>query len=53
MIYSCDSYFHSITQNVTYDLSILLKMFKINSMKPNPKKFQLKILGKNQDQMLL
>ena len=53
MIYSCDSYFHSIIQNVTYDLNISLKLFKINSTKPNAKKFQLKIYGKNRDQMLL
>ena len=35
-VYSCDSDFHSIIRNLKYDLNILQKWFKINSMKANP-----------------
>ena len=32
-------------EDLQYDMKILLNWFKINSMKPNPKKFQFMILG--------
>ena len=31
----------------------ILKWFKVNSMKPNPKKFQLMILGKSTKQSII
>ena len=45
-IYWCDSVLEIILENLQHDMKILLNWFKINSMKPNPKKFQFMIVGK-------
>ena len=45
-IYRCDSVLEIILEDLQLDMKILLNWFKINSMKPNPKKFQFIILGK-------
>ena len=45
-IYRCDSELEIILEDLQHDMKILLNWFKINSMKPNPKKFQFMILGK-------
>ena len=45
-IYRCDSVLEIILEDLQHDMKILLNWFKINSMKPNPKKFQFMILGK-------
>ena len=45
-IYRCDSVLEIILEDLQHDMKILLYWFKINSMKPNPKKFQFMILGK-------
>ena len=44
-IYRCDSVLEIILEDLQLDMKIL-NWFKINSMKPNPKKFQFIILGK-------
>ena len=45
-IYRCDSVLEIILEDLQHDMKILLNWFKINSMKPNPKKFKFMILGK-------
>ena len=45
-IYRCDKDLDIVLEDLQYDMKILLNWFKINSMKPNPKKFQFMILGK-------
>ena len=45
-IYRYDSILEIILENLQHDMKILLKWFKIFSMKPNPKKFQFMNLGK-------
>ena len=45
-IYRCDSALEIILEDLQHEMSILLSWFKINSMKPNSKKFQFMILGK-------
>ena len=45
-IYRCDSVLEIILEDLQHGMKILLNWFKINSMKPNPKNFQLVILGK-------
>ena len=45
-IYRCDSVLEIILEDLQHDMKILLNWFKINSMKPNPKKFQFMILSK-------
>ena len=42
----CDSVLEVILEDLQHDMKMLLNWFKINSMKPNPKKFQFMILGK-------
>ena len=39
-IYRSDSVLEIILEDLQHDMKILLNWFKINSMKPNPKKFQ-------------
>ena len=46
-IYSCNINLQTILKNLKYDMQNILKWFKVNSMKPNRKKFQLTILGKS------
>ena len=38
-IYRCDSVLEIDLEDLQHDVKILLNWFKINSMKPNPKKF--------------
>ena len=38
----------SILENLKHDIKIILKWFRINSLKANPEKFQFMILGKRQ-----
>ena len=45
-IYSCQNDLKTILKDRRYDILNLLKRFKENSMKANPKKFQFMILGK-------
>ena len=45
-IYRFDSALEIILEDLQHEMSILLNWFKINSMKPNSKKFQFMILGK-------
>ena len=35
----CDSDLEIILEDLQHDMKILLNWFKVNSMKPNPKKF--------------
>ena len=46
-IYSCNINLQTILKDLKYDMQNILKWFKVNSMKPNPKKFQFVILGKS------
>ena len=45
-IYSCQNDLKPISEDLRYDMVTLLRWFKENSMKVNPKKFQFMILGK-------
>ena len=40
IIYRCDNDLKIILEDLHHDIKTLLNWFKINSMKPNPKKFQ-------------
>ena len=52
-IYSCNINLQTILKDLKYDLLNILKWFKVNSMKPNPKKFQFMILGKSTRQSII
>ena len=43
----------TILRDVKYDVQKKLKWFKVNSVKPNPKKFQFMILGKSTRQSII
>ena len=45
-IYRCNSVLEITLEDLQHDMNMLLNWFKINSMKPNLKKFQFMILGK-------
>ena len=45
-IYRCDSDLEIILEELQHEMKILLDWFKINSMKPNPKKFQFMVASK-------
>ena len=45
-IYDCGEDLSNILENLKHDMKILLKWFRINSLKANPGKFQFMILGK-------
>ena len=45
-VYRCDSVLDISLEDLQHDMKILLNWLKINSMQPNPKKFQFMILGK-------
>ena len=49
-IYCCQNDLKTILKDLRYDLVNLLRWFKENSMKANPKKFQFTILGKTSRQ---
>ena len=46
-IYSCNINLQTTLTDLKYDMQNILKWFKVNSMKSNPKKFQFMILGKS------
>ena len=52
-IYSCNINPQTILKDLKYDMQNILKWFKVNSMKPNPKKFQFMILGKSTRQSII
>ena len=52
-IYSCNINLQTIFKDLKYDIQNLLKRFKVNSVKPNPKKFQFMILGKSTRQSII
>ena len=45
-MHSCNINLQTILKDLKYDKQNILKWFKVNSMKLNPKKFQFMILGK-------
>ena len=47
-LYSSGIELFSILENLKHDTKTILKWFRINSLKANPRKFQLLILGKKQ-----
>ena len=52
-IYRCNINLQTILKDLKYDMQNILKWFKVNSMKPNPKKFQFMILGKSTRQSII
>ena len=52
-IYSCNINLQTILKDLKYDMQNILKWFKVNLMKPNPKKFQFMILGKSTRQSII
>ena len=46
---SCGKMLDDISHNLKFDLGQILKLFKVNSLKPSPGKFQCMILGTNTD----
>ena len=52
-IYSCNNNLQTILKNLKHDMGNVLKWFKVNSMKANPKKFQFMILGKSTRQTII
>ena len=46
IIYRCDSDLEIVLEDLQLDMKILLNWFKINLIKPNPKKFKFMITGK-------
>ena len=45
-IYSCNINLQTILIDLKFDMQNILKWFKVNSMKPNPKKFQFMVFGR-------
>ena len=45
-LYSCSQDLQTVIEHLTYDVKNVLTLFKINSIKANPEKFQLMILSK-------
>ena len=52
-IYSCNINLQTILKYLKYDVQNILKWFKLNSIKPNPKKFQFIVLGKSTRQSIM
>ena len=52
-IYSCNINLQTILKDLKYDMQNKSKRFKVNSVKPNPKKFQFMILGKSTRQSII
>ena len=46
-MYICNNNLQTILKNLKHDMINVLKWFKVNSMKANPKKFRFMILGKS------
>ena len=52
-IYSRNINLQTILKDLKYDMQNKSKQFKVNSVKPNPKKFQFMILGKSTRQSII
>ena len=52
-IYRCNINLQTILKDLKYDMQNILKWFKINSLKPNTKKFQFMILVKSTSQSII
>ena len=52
-IYSCNNNLQTILKNLKHDMINVLKWFKVNSMKANPKTFHFMILGKSTRQTVI
>ena len=52
-IYSCNINLQTTLKDLKYDIQNILKWFKGNSIKSNPKKFQFMILGKSTIQSII
>ena len=52
-VYSCQNDLKTILEDLRYDMVTLLRWFKENSMKVNPKKFKFVILGKTPRQPII
>ena len=52
-IYSCNINLQTILKDLKYDMQNILKWFKVNSIKPNPKKFQFMVLDKSTRQSII
>ena len=52
-IYSCNINLQTVLKDLKYDMKNILKWFKVNSMKPNPKKFLFMVLGKSTRQSII
>ena len=46
---SCDKMLGDILDNLEFGFGHILKLFKVNTLKPNPGKFQFMMLGKHTD----
>ena len=52
-IYNSDINLQTILKDIKYDMQYILKWFKVNSLKLNPKKFKFMILGKSTRQSIV
>ena len=52
-IYSSNINLQTILKDIKYDMQYILKWFKVNSLKLNPKKFKFMILGKSTRQSIV
>ena len=52
-IYNCNINLPTVLKDLKYDTKNILKWFKVNSVKPNPEKFQFMIPGKNTRQSII
>ena len=46
-IYGCNINLQTILKDLKFDMQNILRWLKVNSMKPNPKKFQSMVLGRS------
>ena len=53
VIYSCNINLQTILKDLKFDMQDILTCFKVNSMKPNPKKFQFMVLGRGTGQSII
>ena len=52
-IYSCNINLQIILKYLKFDMQNILTWFKVNSMKPSPKKFQFMVLGRTTRQSII
>ena len=52
-IYSCNINLQTMLIDPKFDMQNILKWFKVNSMKPNPKKFQFMVIGSSTRQSII